>query len=135
MRDQGAVFAGELYGHYFFEENYFGEASTLAAIMLMNAIAETGEKISELVKDVKRYFHSGEINSEVEDKDAVIMRLKEKYEDGKISEMDGVKIEYSDWWLNVRPSNTEPVLRLNLEANTQELMKEKKEEVLKIIRG
>jgi phosphomannomutase len=135
MRDQGAVFAGELSGHYFFEENYFGEASTLAAIMLMNAIAETGEKISELVKDVKRYFHSGEINSEVEDKDAVIMRLKEKYEDGKISEMDGVKIEYSDWWLNVRPSNTEPVLRLNLEANTQELMKEKKEEVLKIIRG
>lgn len=125
MRDNGAVFAGELSGHYFFEENFRAEASTLAAIMLLNAMTETGEKISELVRDVRRYFHSGEINSEVDDKDKVITALIEKYADGKISEMDGVKIEYSDWWLNVRPSNTEPVLRLNLEANTKEMMEEK----------
>ncbi len=135
MRENGAVFAGELSGHYFFEENYKAEASALAAIMLLNLMAETGKKISEIVSEVKRYFHSGEINSEVEDKDAVIARLKGKYADGKISELDGVKIEYPDWWLNVRPSNTEPVLRLNLEANTEEIMKEKRDEVLKIIRG
>jgi len=134
MRDEGGAFAGELSGHYYFKENYMAEASTLAAIMLLNLMAETGEKISELVKDVKRYFHSGEINSEVADKDEVINKLKEKYSDGKISELDGVKIEFPDWWLNVRPSNTEPVLRLNLEANTEELMKEKVNEALKIIR-
>jgi len=134
MRDEGGAFAGELSGHYYFKENYMAEASILAAIMLLNLMAETGEKISELVKDVKRYFHSGEINSEVADKDEVINKLKEKYSDGKISELDGVKIEFPDWWLNVRPSNTEPVLRLNLEANTEELMKEKVNEALKIIR-
>lgn len=135
MRENGAVFAGELSGHYFFEENYMAEASTLAAIMLLNLMAETGKKISEIVAEVRRYAHSGEINSEVEDKDAVISALKEKYAEGKISELDGVKIEFPDWWLNVRPSNTEPVLRLNLEANTKEMMEEKRDEVLKIIRG
>lgn len=134
MRDNGAIFAGELSGHYFFKENFRAEASTLAAIMLLNAMAETGRKISEIVSEVKRYFHSGEINSEVADKDEVIKKLKEKYSDGKISELDGVKIEYPDWWFNVRPSNTEPVLRLNLEANTEEMMEKKREEVLKIIR-
>lgn len=135
IRDNGAVFAGELSGHYYFQENFYSEIGTLVAIMFLNLMAETGEKISELVRDVKRYFHSGEINSEVEDKDKVIAVLKEKYSDGKISEMDGVKIEYPDWWLNVRPSNTEPVLRLNLEANTKEMMEEKRDEVLKIIQA
>jgi phosphomannomutase len=135
MREQNGSFAGELSGHYYFKENYMAEASTLAAIMLLNAMAESGQKISEMVAKVKRYFHSGEINSEVEDKDAVIALLKKKYSDGKISELDGVKIEFPGWWFNVRPSNTEPVLRLNLEANTKEIMEEKKGEVLKIIRG
>jgi len=134
MRDQGGTFTGELSGHYYFKENYLAEASTLAAIMLLNAMAESGRKISEMVAEVKRYFHSGEINSEVKDKDEVIKKLKEKYSDGKISELDGVKIEYPDWWFNVRPSNTEPVLRLNLEANTQEMMEKKRDEVLGIIR-
>lgn len=135
MRDYGAVFGGELSGHYYFRENYMAESSTLAALTLLNAMAESGKKMSKLARDAKRYFHSGEINSEVEDKDAVIAKLKEKYADGKTSVMDGVKIEYPDWWFNVRPSNTEPVLRLNLEANTEEMMEEKKDEVLKIIRG
>lgn len=135
MRDNGFIFAGELSGHYFFEENFKAEIATLAAIFLLNSMVETDEKMSELVRDVKRYFHSGEINSEVEDKDAVIAKLKEKYSDGKITGLDGVKIDFSDWWLNVRPSNTEPVLRLNLEANTKELMEEKRDEVLGIIRN
>jgi len=135
MRDLGGAFAGELSGHYYFKENFLAEASTLAAIMLFNAMAETGKNISDLVKDLRRYFHSGEINSEVADKDAVIARLKEKFANGKISELDGVKIEFSDWWFNVRPSNTEPVLRLNLEANTKEMMEEKRDEVLGIIRS
>ena len=134
MRGEGAAFAGELSGHYFFEENYKAEASTLAAVLILNLMAEKDKKMSELAAGVKRYFHSGEINSEVDDKDGVVKKLKEKYADGKTSELDGIKIEYPDWWFNVRPSNTEPLLRLNLEANSQEMMEEKRNEILKLIR-
>ena len=134
MREDSAIFAGELSGHYYFEENSFAEASTLAALFLLNLMAETGEPISHLVKETKRYFHSGEINSEVTDKDAVLQKLKEKYSDGKQHDLDGLKVDYPDWWFNVRPSNTEPLLRLNLEANTPSLMEEKKVELLALIR-
>ncbi|MDP3957161.1 MAG: phosphomannomutase/phosphoglucomutase [bacterium] len=135
MREEGSIFAGELSGHYYFEENSFAEASTLAALLLLNLMAETGEPISQLVKETKRYFHSGEINSEVADKDAILATLKEKYADGKQHELDGLKVDYLDWWFNVRPSNTEPALRLNLEAKTSEMMEEKKAELLALIRG
>lgn len=135
MRADGAIFAGELSGHYYFEENSFAEASTLVAILLLNLMTETGKTISELVSDLKRYSHSAEINTEVMDKDAILAKLKEKYSDGRIGELDGLKVDYNDWWFNVRPSNTEPLLRLNLEATTPELMKEKQAELLDIIRG
>jgi phosphomannomutase len=135
MLEEGAVFGGELSGHYYFEENSNAEASTLAAFMILNLMAKTGKKASELMQEVQRYFHSGEINSEVHDKDAILATLKAKYADGKQHELDGLKVEYTDWWFNVRPSNTEPLLRLNLEANTPELMEEKKAELLALIRG
>ncbi len=135
MREDGAIFAGELSGHYYFQENSFAEAGTLPALLLLNLMAETGKSISELVSTLRRYAHSGEINSEVQDKEAVLATLKEKYSDGKQHELDGLKVEYPDWWFNVRPSNTEPLLRLNLEANTKELMEEKKAELLALIRG
>lgn len=135
MRKESAIFGGELSGHYFFEENSKAEMTTLAAITLMNLMNETGQKMSKLIKGLKRYFHSGEINSDVEDKAGVMNKLKEIYKDGKLDELDGVRIDFKDWWFNVRPSNTEPKLRLNLEAKTKELMEEKRDEVLKIIRG
>lgn len=135
MRDERALFAGELSGHYYFQENFGAEASTLAAFYLLNLMAETGKPISALVHDLRRYHHSGEINSDVADKDAVMRKLKEKYADGKLSERDGIKIDYADWWFNVRPSNTEPVLRLNLEAATKELMEQKRDELLCVIRS
>ena len=135
MREQGAIFAGELSGHYFFQENSKAEMATLAVVMLLNLMNETGKKMSELVQELKRYFHSGEINSDVADKNAVMERLKEKYADGKLSTLDGIRIDFSDWWFNVRASNTEPKLRLNLEAKTKELIEEKRAEVLEIIRG
>ncbi len=135
MREDGAIFAGELSGHYYFKENSYAESSTLAAIFLLNLMAKTGKTISELVLDLRRYAHSGEINSEVADKDAVIAKLKERYADGMITELDGVKIDYPDWWFNVRPSNTEPMLRLNLEAKTQEEMEKKQAELLVLIRS
>ena len=135
MRDDGAIFAGEFSGHYYFVENSYAEASTLVAIHLLNLMAETGKALSELVSEMRRYAHSGEINSEVADKDAVLMALREKYADGKMHELDGLKVEYPDWWFNVRPSNTEPLLRLNCEANTEALMVEKRDELLALIRS
>ena len=135
MRDDKAVFAGELSGHYYFLENSYAEAGSLAALMILSVMSETGQTASMLAGDLKRYRHSGEINSEVADKDAVMKKLKEKYRDGRISHLDGVKIDFPDWWFNVRPSNTEPLLRLNLEADTQEHMEQKRDEVLAIIRA
>ena len=135
MVEEDALFAGELSGHYYFQANKNGEVSTLAALTLLNLMAESGQAISELVQNLRRYFHSGEINSEVEDKDAVIETIKDKYSDGEFGELDGIKIDYADWWLNVRASNTEPVLRLNVEAKTKEMMEEKRDELLAIIRG
>lgn len=134
MREEGAVFAGELSGHYFFEENTKAELPTLAALILINYMNENGKKLSELVAGLKKYYHSGEINSDVADKNAVMEKLKEIYKDGKLDELDGIRIDFSDWWFNVRPSNTEPKLRLNVEAKTKELMEEKKDELLKLIR-
>ncbi|MDQ1283884.1 MAG: phosphomannomutase [Patescibacteria group bacterium] len=135
MREEQAVFAGELSGHYFFEENSKSEMATLAAVTILNLMNQTGQKMSELVANLKRYFHSGEINSDVADKDAVLEKLKEKYSDGKLDTLDGIRIDFPDWWFNVRASNTEPKLRLNLEAKTKELMEEKRDEVLGIIRN
>lgn len=135
MREDGAIFAGELSGHYYFVENSYAEAGTLPALLLLNLMAETGKSISELVSVLRRYAHSGEINSEVHDKEAILATLKDKYADGKQHELDGLKVDYPDWWFNVRPSNTEPLLRLNLEANTPELMEAKKAELLGLIRG
>ncbi len=135
MRQEDALFAGELSGHYYFRANKNGEVSTLAAFTLLSLMAHTGKTISTLVADLRRYHHSGEINSEVTNKDAIMQHLQDTYADGTLSTLDGIKIDYPEWWFNVRPSNTEPVLRLNCEAKTQALMEEKRDELLAIIRG
>jgi phosphomannomutase len=143
MRKEDAYFGGELSGHYYFKENAYAEMSTLVAIFILNEMAATGKKLSELVAEVRKYFHSGEINNTVSDAGAVMEKLKEKYKDGTLSELDGIKVSYPDpatpggtsWWFNVRSSNTEPLLRLNLEAKTKEMMEEKKKEILAIITG
>jgi len=135
MREEGAIFAGELSGHYYFDENFKAELSGLATIMIMNLINESGRKLSELTQDLKKYFHSGEINSDVVNKSEVFSKLKEKYKTGRLNELDGVRIDFADWWFNVRASNTEPKIRLNLEAKTQSLMEEKRDELLDIIRS
>ncbi len=135
MRRDGAVFAGELSGHYFFEENFKAEMTVLAVIMVLNLLNETGKTMSELTADLKRYYHSGEINSDVKNSQKVFEKLKEKYANGKLNKLDGVRIDFEDWWFNVRASNTEPKIRLNLEAKTKKLMEEKKNEVLELIRS
>ena len=135
MRDSNAAFAGELSGHHYFKENYTTESSSLAVISIANLVSRTGKKLSELVAPLQRYSASGEINSRVEDTAAVFDVLKKTFADGNSFELDGFSVEYDDWWFNVRTSNTEPLIRLNLEAKTPALMQEKRDQVLGIIRG
>jgi phosphomannomutase len=134
MRDSQAMFAGELSGHYYFRENFFTESSSMAALCVANMISRSGKPLSEMVKPIQRYFASGEINSEVKDTAAVLQRLKAEYVDGRVITLDGVSVEYADWWFNVRGSNTEPLVRLNVEARTREMMERKREELLGAIR-
>ena len=134
MRQYDAVFAGELSGHYYFRENYTAESQGLAFIKLANLICKTGRKVSDLVAPLRKYFASGEINSKVADVPAVLARIKAKYADGHMFELDGISVEYSDWWFNVRSSNTEPLLRLIVEAKTRAGMEEKRDELLALIR-
>ena len=135
MRETGAVFAGELSGHYYFKQNFTAESQGLAVVMLANLLAKSGKKIHELVAPLRKYSSSGEINSKVSgDPKAILAEIKSRYSDGNIFELDGVSVEFPDWWCNVRSSNTEPLLRLIVEADTPELMESKKQELLAIIR-
>lgn len=135
MREKNAVFAGELSGHYYFKENYFAESSSLAVLFVANLVSASEVPLSEMIKPIQKYVASGEINSEVEDPAAVFPRLKEAYADGRMFELDGLTVEFDSWWFNVRASNTEPLIRLNLEAKTRGEMEQKRDEVLAVIRG
>ena len=135
MRENNAVFAGELSGHYYFSENYVAESQGLALIKLANLICKTGKKVSELVKPLRKYFASGEINSKVADTKVILDKIRKKYSDGHMFELDGISVEYSDWWFNVRASNTEPLLRLIVEAKDKATMEAKRDELLALIRG
>ncbi len=134
MRKENAYFAGELSSHFYLEDEHYAEAPFFVISKVLEIMSEENKPLSELIRPLKKYFQSGEINSQVKDKKAKIKELAKKYSNAKISYLDGITIEYKDWWFNVRPSNTEPYLRLNLEAESETLLKEKIEEVLKIIR-
>ncbi len=120
MADTGAVFAGEHSGHYYFADNYRADSGLIAALVVLEEMSRTGLPLSELRKSVERYANSGEINTQVKDIDAVIARVAEKYAHYPQDRLDGLTVDCGDWWFNVRPSNTEPLLRLNLEATTRE---------------
>lgn len=137
MREEGGYFAGELSSHYYFKDFFTTDNGDLAMLNVIKLVVAEGMPISEIVRPLRRYFHSGEINSEVADIPAVIARIKAKYGPSakRVTEIDGYKAEFDDWWFNVRPSNTEPLIRLNLEAKTKEKMEEKVEELLGEIRS
>lgn len=139
MRDNNAVFAGELSGHYYFRANFTAESSAMAVIALANIVSKSDRPLSELVKPLRRYFASGEINTRLHDRAAasgVMQTLRERYgKQGRLFELDGVSVEFDDWWFNVRCSNTEPLLRLNLEAKTAATMAARRDELLAILRG
>ena len=135
MRENDAIFAGELSGHYYFKANSTAESSSMATFALANIVSASDKPLSELVAPLRKYAHSGEINSKVADAAAVLARVKEKFPDN--FELDGVSVDRWDvegWWFNVRMSNTEPLVRLNLEAKTPDLMAAKRDEMLALIR-
>jgi len=133
MAETGAVFGGEHSGHYYFRAHYNADSGLVASMVVMDQMSKAGKPLSELLGPLRRYADSGEINLRVEDKEAVIERIATAYGDGRQDRMDGLTVEYDDWWFNVRPSNTEPLLRVNVEANTEELLKEKTEKLLALI--
>jgi phosphomannomutase len=135
MAETGAIFGGEHSGHYYFRDNFRADSGMIAALIVLEAMCEAGKPLSQLLEPFRRYFDSGEINSQVADQGAKIEELAAHFSEGKQDRTDGLTIEFDDWWFNCRPSNTEPLLRLNLEARTPELRDEKVKEVLSIIRG
>jgi len=124
MRDSHAVFGGELSGHFYYRDNYCTDSAFITLVYVLNIVSEADIPISQLIQPLRRYYHSGEINFKVEDKQAKMDGLARKYSDAQIDYLDGVSIQYKDWWFNCRPSNTEPLLRLNVEAKSREMLYE-----------
>ena len=137
MRDENAAFGGEVSGHYYFRDFYCADSGTIPALLILELLSTEGKKMSELLEPFRsKYFISGEINTEVSDQDAKLNALAEKYADGHQYQLDGLSVEYDDWHFNVRPSNTEPLLRLCLESlASHEDMEHRRDEVLAVIRS
>ncbi len=137
MRDEGGAFGGEVSGHYYFADFYNADSGTIPALLILELLSIHGAKLSELLKPLRdHYFISGEINSQVADTDAKMAEIEARYGDGEITKLDGISIDYDDWHFNVRPSNTEPLLRLNLESLvSQQDMERRRDEVLDLIRA
>ena len=134
MAETGALFGGEHSGHYYFRDNFRADSGMIAALLVLEAMSAADAVLSELLEPFQRYAASGEINSEVADQEAKIDALAAAYADARQDRTDGLTVEYDDWWFNCRPSNTEPLLRLNLEARDQAMMEAKLAEVLALIR-
>jgi phosphomannomutase len=137
MRETNAAFAGEVSGHYYFRDFYQADSGTIPALLMLELISKAGAKLSELLRPFReRYFLTGEINTAVDDVALALQKVKEHFAgQGEVSHVDGISITASDWHMNVRPSNTEPLLRLNLEALDAELMTGKRDEALTVIAG
>ena len=137
MKERAAAFAGEVSGHYYFRQFYNADSGTIPALLVLELLSKTGRKLSELVGELRsEYFISGEINSEVDGVDAKMKELAEAHPDAEVSWLDGVSVDYPDWHFNVRPSNTEPLLRLNLESLvSRDDMESKRDEILALIRA
>jgi phosphomannomutase len=137
MRDEGAAFGGEVSGHYYFRDFHCADSGTIPALLILELLSVRGARMSELLQPFREnYFISGEINSEVDDQEGKMNEIAERYSDGEVGNLDGVSVDYEDWHFNVRPSNTEPLLRLNLESLVStDHMEEKRDEVLALIRS
>jgi phosphomannomutase len=137
MREEGAVFAGEVSGHYYFRDFFQADSGVIPFLLMLELVSRRGAPLSEILRPFReRYFITGEINTRVDDVAVKLQEIKERYAgEGRISHLDGISVDADDWHFNVRPSNTEPLLRLNLEARSRELMERRRDEVLALIRS
>ncbi len=133
LADTKAVFGGELSGHFYFRDNFYADSGAIAFARLLSVLSEYDGTLSQLMEPLYKYSQSGELNFQVEDKDAAIRELAEKYKKANVDYLDGITIDFGDWWFNVRKSNTEPLLRLNLEAKNDAMRDEKMAELKKIL--
>jgi len=139
MREDNAIFGGEVTGHYYFRDNFYADNGFIPALLILELMSRKGQTLRELLTPLReKYFISGEINTRVSDMKTVqekIDAIAAQYQNGRVYSMDGISVEYPEWHVNVRASNTEPMLRLNLEATTERMMEEKRDEVLGFIRS
>ncbi len=138
MRKNNAAFGGEHSGHFYFRDNYFADSGIIAMLTVAELVGRQEEPISRLLEPIDPYVRSGEINSEVDDQQEVVERVEEYYaerDNPEIDHLDGLTVDYGDWWFNLRPSNTEPLLRLNVEAEDRATMQTKRDELLSLIRS
>jgi phosphomannomutase len=131
LRDSHGVFGGELSGHFYYRDNFYADSAMITLVHVLNILTEADKPVSELIAPLKRYAASGEVNFEVEDKEAMMELLAKKYSDGQVDYLDGVTLRFKNWWFNCRPSNTEPLLRLNVEANDDQILADKFEDMKK----
>jgi phosphomannomutase len=133
LAETRGVFGGELSGHFYFRDNFYADSGAIAFARLLSVLSEQQGSLGSLIKPLKRYFQTGEVNFQVEDKDGKIRELADLYKSGQIDYLDGLTVEFKDWWFNVRKSNTEPLLRLNLEANSPEALEQRLKELKRIL--
>jgi len=135
MRAEAAPFGGEISGHFYFRDHYFVDSGLVAMVVALDFLRQQDQPLSALVKVIDIYAHDAEVNSKVDDVNATLARIKEVHQAAIRDEIDGITVEYPTWWFNVRPSNTEPLLRLTVEANTKEEMVARRDELMQLIRG
>jgi phosphomannomutase len=135
MRETNAIFGGEHSGHFYFRDNFYADSGMIALLSVLELVSRENKPVSELVRSVGTRVRSGEINSKVQDAQARLQAIAEHFKDGEQDELDGLTVQYKDWWFNVRLSNTEPLLRLNVEGDTRELMERGRDAALAVIRG
>src|SRR6202140_2274144 len=137
MRRLNAIYGGEHSGHFYFRDNWFADSGLIALLIFLELVSTEDNPLSELLKPLDRWVRSGEINTKVQDVQSKLKQLEEHYGASaqSVDYLDGITLDFGDWWFNVRPSNTEPLLRMNLEAKTSALMEQKRDEVLAFIRS
>ncbi|HEV2072687.1 MAG TPA: phosphomannomutase/phosphoglucomutase [Thermomicrobiales bacterium] len=137
MREEDAIFGGEHSGHFYFRDNWYADSGLIAMLSVLELISDENQTLSEILEPIDSRFRSGEINSEVDDTDAVISKIEKHFaaEGAEIDHLDGLTVGFDDWWFNLRASNTQPLLRLNVEAEDQRTLEEKENKVLRLIRG
>ncbi|MFH1701172.1 MAG: phosphomannomutase/phosphoglucomutase [Candidatus Zixiibacteriota bacterium] len=135
MKKHNAIFGGEHSGHFYFRDNWFADSGLIALLVCLELLSKSGRELGDILNEIDPYIRSGEINSRVESAQNKMDQLADIYKDGEIDNIDGLTVQYTDWWFNLRPSNTEPLLRLNVEANNKQLLEHKVGRLLEIIRN